>query len=342
MPHTPVERLDEDLYIGVEQNIVYACTDVALRDAETGKIFLGMRQTEPQLGPWFVGGRNKYATGISENAALQIKNDLGMDVPAGRFRHVATYSTDFPIAAPGREDHGRHTMNATMGIDLQPDEVTALNRKVAEGDIRNEYSSGAWYDPAEIAKPDSDFPYVIKQYVRDLYAHDLMMKALEADAYAEDDQRTAEREAADALAVARGGVEQVTKDKQNRIQDIERFGFAANEAADLESTGAGNALYGITWAHAASQEFDTDQLASFLEEMTPDQKVGDAQIKRMLRAKGITPPEVLSDNGPVLRQILNTAAKAIKYNQLHNGEIFAAMDAPKSLGRPGTHTEEQL
>jgi|GEM_PF-1367062 len=325
MPHQHQNQLDLELYQGVEANVQYGCTDVALRDPATGKIFLGTRQIEPQLGPWFIGGRNVYDEGITDNAAHQIKQDLKLDIDPARFRHISTYSTTFPVAAPGREDHGRHTLNATMNVDLLPEEVALLNKNVHEENLKDEYQTGKWYDPSEIAKKDSDFPFVVKQFVRDLHAHDLMMNALHEEALQENTQRT-----------LHGSPEQQTKEQAARIKELQAIGFSDDEAKDIETLANKNALYAVHWTKAAADQFKGGDVEALLGELLdPEAKLGDFQIRRSLQSWGIAPPEVYADNGPALKSIIAAAAKTAAYDKLHDGAILAGIEPVEIIGRAG-------
>lgn len=318
MPHEPLKHLPTELYDDVERNIVYACTDVALRDLVTGDLFLGSRQTEPQIGPWFVGGRDVYATGIRKNAALQVKHDLSMDFDETRFSLASTYSTDFPIAGPGREDHGRHTQNAVMLVDLKPEEVSRLNQQVETGKIRDEYSHGAWYKPSEIGKPESDFPYVIKQFVRDLFTHDMARLIILQVAHDENDARD--------VAKAEGVKQPVDQQQLERVEQLtDDFGFSHEEAEALEASGGAKATSAITWARSGAQRGE-DALRSTLDAILADKALGDAQISRQLQEQGLARPDFTSDNGPALRAILRTAALALQINQEHDGAIFKRLD----------------
>ena len=320
MPHKPIDRIDIELYKGVEANVVYGCTDVLLRDKATGKVFLGDRQTEPQLGPWLVGGRNKYASGISENAALQVKNDLGLELSETRFDHIATYSTDFPIAAPGREEHGRHTMNAVMLADLTPDEVATLNSKVVSHEIRDEYSSGAWYDVQDIADPESDFPDTLKQMVRDLYQHDTMRDAVLEDAYNEHEFRLDQER-----------LDQEEREEKERIASLSLLlGVNVEQANRLEQQGGKNTMYSVMWAYRAAARTDehghvqieADGLKADIQHILSQKNFGDVHIKRALIEQGVEVPAVRSENGPALRMVLETAATAVDIDKEVNGELF--------------------
>lgn len=320
MPHQPIHRIDLELYEGVEANIVYGCTDVLLRDSSTGRVFLGDRQTEPQLGPWLVGGRNKYATGITENAALQVKNDLGLELAETRFEHIATYSTDFPIAAPGREDHGRHTMNAVMMADLTPEEVAALNSKVVSHEIRDEYSSGSWYDVHDITSPESDFPDALKQMVRDLYQHDTMKDAVLEDAYSEHEFREDQER-----------LEQEEREEKERIASLSLIlGLNIEQANTLEQHGGKNAMYSVMWAYKSAARRDengathleTEGLKDSILHILGQKNYGDVHVKRALQENGMQVPTVRSDNGPALRMVLETAVAAVNIDKELNGELF--------------------
>lgn len=335
MPHEPVHRLPEELYVDVEKNIVYSCTDVALRNQETGELFLGSRQTEPQLGPWFVGGRDKYTTGTAANAALQVKNDLGLELPETRFKFISEYSTSFPVASPGREEHGRHTKNAVMCIDLHPDEVALLNDKVASGQIRDEYSSGHWYQPSEIANKDSDFPFALKQFVRDLYGHDLLMSALYDEALKENAERKKQSVHAQLAEIE-------ARSRVHRIKEVSRLGYDESTAAELETIGGANTMYGIYWAASARKQLEGADVATIFEDLANDDKIGDFQIRRGLEAWGITPPEVMSDNGPMLRKVLRIASAAIRADEHLDKSVLSDLKQLQNLGHPGQSTDYQL
>lgn len=323
MPHEPIRRLDNELYANVERNIVYGCTDVAIRNPQTGEIFLGDRQTEPQVGPWFVGGRDEYSKGISENAALQVKNDLGLELDENRFKHVATYSTDFPIASPTNVDHGRHTQNAVMLVDLTPEEVKELNHKVASGEIRDEYSHGEWHNPSEIVDSDSDYAYVLKQFVVDLYEYDLLREAIWEDAH--DEYEVREQMAEE---------ERREQEAQERIQALKLlYGLTKTQATELERVADTNAAYCIAWVRSVTFEHGLDETLTKLQDILADKQLGDVQITRALQEYGARTPHVRSDNGPVLRAILEGSVLAIEYNQESDGKVFAKSEALEALIR---------
>jgi len=323
MPHKPIQRLDNELYANVERNIVYGCTDVAIRNPQTGEIFLGDRQTEPQIGPWFVGGRNIYANGFDENAALQVKQDLGLDLPKWRFEYVTSYSTDFPVASPQNPDHGRHTQNAVMLVDLSPQEVEELNRKVTSGEIRDEYSNGGWHDPSEIVDRKSDYAYVLKQFVRDLRERELLHDAIRKEAEEEDKAREQGKWSTER--------DQETKD---RIAGLQLFyGLTGSQAAELEQVAHKNAAYSIEWARVVAAEKGDKTATERVRDLIDNHFLGDVQITQKLQEMGIQAPNFRSDNGPALRSILGGSLLAIKYNQESDGEVFDRSEALEDLAK---------
>lgn len=332
MPHTPIQRIDNELYADVERNIVYGCTDVALRDPSTGKIFLGSRQTEPQIGPWLVGGRSMYAKGIDENAAMQVANDTGLTLSETRFHHIGTYSTDFPVASPGHEDHGRHTLNAVMMADLTPEEIEELNRRVANDELRDEYSHGRWYELSEIADDDSDFAYLLKQMVRDIHDHDTLRAALHSDAIDENEVR-------DLLAQE----EREAIEQRERIASLSlMFGLNTDEATAIEEFASDNAGYAVMWAHMAEQKYSGrgDELANTLRNILGNDAFGDVEISRQIRSMGLSRPDIMSDNGPALRGVLNGAVLALDYNSKHDGKVFHKIAALDALRKPAMHQND--
>lgn len=326
LQHEPVGFLPDHLMSDVEKNIVYACTDVTLRDPQTGKIFLGTRQTEPQLGPWLIGGRDAYGLGPNENAARQVKNDLGLDVSPTHFKFLTEYSTVFPSASANRHEHGRHTKNSVMLLDMSPDQVAALDKRVADGEIRDEYASGAWYDPSEIAKADSDFPDLLKQMVRDLHDYDRSYTATWDEAHAENDRRRIFGSPEDQQNTLLHQAEQLQK----------QFGLGEDEARRLVQTAGPNAGYSLLWARTEHDKQPEIELAEVLKPiLESDEYVGDFNVRRILKENGFTAPEVRSDNGPAMRAILRGALVAIEANQSHEGELFKHLKRLRYLGRAG-------
>lgn len=313
LPHEPIHRLPESLYEDVEKNIAYACTDVLLRDPSSGRFFLGDRQTEPQLGPWLVGGRSQYGLGIGENAAKQVDQDLGLEVESGRFKNVATYSTDFPIASPGREDHGRHTVNAVMMVDLTPEEVATLNAKIVAGELRDEYSGGSWYEPSNISDPKTDFPYAMKQLVRDVHRYDIAEEAILEEAYDENEVREKIAEE-----------EREERQEEERIANLQLlYGLNRENATAIEQLSGENSGYIVLWT-ASEAEGCKDRL-SFevtLNKLLNDKTIGDVQLRRLLRQDHISAPAYESDNGPALRSLLSAASLLLEVDRETNGSVL--------------------
>ncbi len=307
LPHEPVERLPLDTYVDVEKNIVYGTADVAFRNRATGEIFLGARSVEPQQGPWFVGGRLKYGKGIRDSAAEHVAHDLGLDLQPNRFENIAVYSTPFPVAGPDRENHGRHTVNATMCVELSPEEVEKLNEHFADGSVRDEYSGGAWYQPEEIAGSDTDFPFAVKQFVRDLHDFDLKQRAVVEEAYAENERRTSEK------AERRNDLEM--------IRDIVKLGLSGDDAERLVRLGGRNTRYAVHWTKYAINQIGRTKAAELIEAIQTDQQIGDFTRKRRLRERGITPPNV-ADNAPTLGMILSCASELIKIDTEQRGQFL--------------------
>lgn len=313
MPHEPIHRLPELLYEDVEKNIAYACTDVLLRDSTNGKFFLGDRQTEPQLGPWLVGGRNQYGIGIGENAAKQVSQDLGLFFDSDRFKNVATYSTDFPIASPGRENHGRHTVNAVMMVDLSSEEVANLNAKIVAGELRDEYGGGSWYQPADISDSKSDFPYAMKQLVRDVHRYDIAEEAIVEEAYDENEVR-----------------DKITEEERRERQEKERvanlqllYGLNYESATAIEQRSGENSGYIVLWTANEAEGF-SDRLTFeiTLNKLLSDKKIGDVQLRRSLREDHISVPSYESDNGPALRSLLSAASLLLEADREMNGSVI--------------------
>lgn len=313
MPHKPKDRLSESLYEDVEKNIAYGCTDVLVRDPVSGKFFLGDRQTEPQIGPWLVGGRNQYGVGISENAAKQVEQDLGMEIDEVRFKNVAMYSTDFPIAAPGREEHGRHTVNAVMMVDFTPDEVALLNSKIESSSIRDEYGGGAWYTPSEIAEPNSDFPYALKQLVWDVYRYNVAEEAIAEEAYEENDFR-------DRIAEEKRQ-EQEEKERTANLQLL--YGLDLKVATAIEQMSGENSGFIVLWTAAEAANFESNlEFETFLNKLLNNKEMGDVHLKRSLREAGISIPEHESDNGPALRSLLSAASLILHTDRSSDGALL--------------------
>jgi hypothetical protein len=324
-PQEIVRFLPDELMADVEANVVYACTDVVLRDSSTGHIFLGERQIEPQKGPWFIGGRNYYGKGFQENAELQVRGDLHMVIDSARFSLVTTDSTPFPAASPGREDHGRHTVNTVMSADLSPDEVAELNQHVASGDVRKEYSSGQWYDPKEITNPNSDFAYPVKDFVRHQYAADLLMRALREEAEEEDKVRMATK--TESEMVNQSWI-------QASINSLSRMGFDEDTARSLVKTQGQFATAGAYWIGNACHEMSKSleqihrnafgysptnlspsELLNLIVDMFDDDSMGDYHILKKLESHGVARPNVISDNGPALQGTLKAAEAMLPYVQ---------------------------
>jgi len=323
--HAESDYLPDDLMGAVEKNIAYACTDVALRNPDTGEIFLGTRQTEPQLGPWLVGGRNKYGLGIDENAALQVEKDLGLkEISPSRFKFIATYSTTFPAASPNRQDHGRHTVNSTMLLDLKTEEIDELNAKLGNGEIRDEYSSGHWYKPDDISSPGSDFPDALRQFVRDLKKYDRSYQADWDEAIQENTHRRIHGSPEDA--------EKEVLIKADRLS--KSYGLTDDEAYKITTASGANAEYAILWARTVNEQAENlkEVISSIL---AADEYMGDYKVRKTFTGLGISPPEVMSDNGPAMRAILKGALLALEANENHEGKIFENLSKIRFLGRAG-------
>lgn len=334
LQHSPNRYLPDDLMGNVEKDVQYACTDVALRDPDTGKLFLGNRQTEPQIGPWFIGGRNPYELGASQSGAFHVKRDLGLEITPSRFKTVAVYTTTFPAASPNRQEHGRSTQNAVTVVDLQPQELEKLNKNLSNGDVRDEYSGGQWVDPAEISKSDSDYPDLLKQFVRDLNRYDASYAADWDAAIAEDKHRT-----------IFGSPEDREKEiliQANRLE--KQFGFTSDEAYEIAKQAGPNADYSILWAKAVEEDSTEKkvEITEFISDiLDADKYVGDYNVKKLFKENGLTAPEVFSDNGPAMRAVLRGARLAIEANDRHDGKIFKDLKRIQFLGRAGAGPLEQ-
>ena len=341
MPHAPERFLSDELMSGVERNVVYGCTDVLLRNQYTGEVFLGDRQTEPQIGPWFIGGRNMYGEGIHANATRHVEHDFGLHLDPSRFKHFATYSTPFPVASPGREDHGRHTLNAVMFINLTSDEVGQINKNVESGKIAAENQSGRWHSPKEISRKDSDFPYAVKQAMRDLHGYDVMTNALHEEAQRENEIRTE--------------IERERQDTELRKSVVVGFltrhaGLTDEEANQLYSTSGELVFNGAEWVCRATcglQQDDFDitkykyspeqtNITDFFtvcKDLLEDETIGDHYIKKILAEKHILPPRIIgADNGPTLRATLRAAVLLLDLDKEHKGEIiFRLKEMPREV-----------
>jgi hypothetical protein len=327
LPHIPEGTLPDSIYKDVERNIVYACTDVALRNPSTGEIFLGTRQTEPQLGRWLIGGRNQYDASVIDNASLQVKNDLGIDITPGRFKFISSYSTTFPIAAPGREDHGRHTLNSVMLAELTDEEVQLLNEKIKNHQISDEYSGGGWFNPDKIAQKDSDFPDLLKSFIRDLRKYDRSYEQDWTEAIEENQKREKHETTED------------INERLKRSSEILQNQFAVltpSESLDIVQKSGDNSQYAIRWARTVSSDTPVKELAELLDSiLNKSPYIGDYVVRKLLASNGIIAPEVYSDNGPTMRSILHGARLALEINTRHNGELFEDMPAIRFIGRAG-------
>jgi hypothetical protein len=170
MPHPP-RRLGNQEYRHAQEALPIACTDTYLYDAANDSIFLGSRVTEPQISPWPIGGRGEYDQSLQDSAAAHVSHDFGVTLRAGRFDLIGDYSTPFPVAGSGEANKGsgRHTINSIFMVSLSPEEVAAVNAKVASGDISPENSGGQWTPISKILERDTDYPNAVKQAAFDLH-----------------------------------------------------------------------------------------------------------------------------------------------------------------------------
>jgi len=183
----PPQRAPQELYEEAHRNFTIGYSDVVLRNPESGEFFFPIRGIEPEKGSdWFIGGRIAVGETVEQSAARHVEHDTGLLIPSDRFTDVSHFGIAHVTEREGQGPLVRHAQNNVLVANLKPDEVEALNDIVANGKLTPEYSGGEWYDPKTNKK---ELPGPIKQFMRDLFGHEVMMEALHAMALEEYEQR---------------------------------------------------------------------------------------------------------------------------------------------------------
>ncbi len=331
--HTPQGHLSDEAFAEVQKNVVYSCIDIAFRNKQSGQIFLANRTTEPQQGPWFVGGRRNYGESPLNDLFDYLENDLGISntVVASTPRFIGSYSTSFAIADSDKENYGRHTDNMTFIVNLDPSGVDEFNKVVSETGFSTEYNGGSWIDPEIVVDPHSDFPSAIKQFVRDMYANDRGLKLDEFEAYEENKLR--EKKQAD-------------KQKEDYyIKTLSRWNFSGDDADRLIRIASVYSLDAVIYAR-----YLTDMMKGIeLEEKENKAKIflsdilekhtdrGDYSTVKFIRESGIVPPiGIYSQNGPRLKMTLAGAKEVIKIDLEQSQSIFSNLPVidPETYATP--------
>ena len=183
----PPQRAPQQLYEDAHRNFTIGYSDVVLRNPDSGEFFFPVRDTEPEQGSdWFIGGRITVGETVEQSAARHVQHDTGLLIPAERFTDVSHFGIAHVTEREGQEPLVRHAQNSVLVANLKPEEVEALNHVVAGGKLSPEYSGGEWYNPETDKK---ELPGPLKQFMRDLFGHEVMIDALHTMAIEENEQR---------------------------------------------------------------------------------------------------------------------------------------------------------
>jgi hypothetical protein len=111
------------------------------------------------------------------------------------------------------------------------------------------------------------------------------------------------------------------------------YGLTNKQATELERVADTNAAYSIAWIRSVIAEKGADDTQAKLQSLVANRQLGDVQIARELDEFGAKIPHVRSDNGPVLRAILEGSLLAMAYNRESEGKVFSKSEALEALAR---------
>jgi hypothetical protein len=326
-------RVGDETYAEVQKKIPVACVDVMVRDAESGKVFVPWRETEPQIGYWFFGGRGDYGSSPQVSAAMHIKRELKLDdvdpddeAVTHRFKNLGVYSTPFPVAddrqaeAPDDQRYGRDTKNALMVFDMSPEEVEQLNANVTSGNVGPEQKSGRWMTLSEIAN-NRRLPDALRQSVRDLNNQSYIIKGALEDALGEEENRRNNPEK----------YLEAKREAEAKVRlELVSLGLNNTEADELMKTSQELSPDAVSWAKQATTAAPEGVDPAAIQALLDDPDNGDFHLRQGLQRLNLPTPEGISDNGPGLRLVLNGAIKTLELDAEQNGELLSRVQLPET------------
>ncbi|MDO8560365.1 MAG: NUDIX domain-containing protein [bacterium] len=152
------QRLDDETYATVLDNIVVSCVDCVL--VNSGQMLLGKRSREPQPDWWVIGGRMLPGESFETAAVRHCRRELSLEIPPERFTFLAVASQVFARRAQLPQENGCHTVAVTMTTELTDAERAALSPN-------DEYRAVAWRDISEVAT-DGNLHKAIRDLAADL------------------------------------------------------------------------------------------------------------------------------------------------------------------------------
>lgn len=140
--------------------LVKAVSDVLVTSADATRVYLGLRKVEPQPDWWYIGGRAKPGESTQQAAARNVRRELGLELPASRFKVIANYSFVWAFRQQAPSDHGTADISTVHRLTLLPGEESQV--KLDE----KEYGDARWFDCNEVLS--GEFHPALKQAIRDL------------------------------------------------------------------------------------------------------------------------------------------------------------------------------
>lgn len=140
--------------------LVKAVSDVLVTSADANRVYLGLRKVEPQPDWWYIGGRAKPGESPQQAAARNVRRELGLELPASRFKVIANYSFVWALRQQAPSDHGTADISTVHRLTLLPGEEAQV--KLDD----KEYRGARWFDCDEVLS--GEFHPALKQAIRDL------------------------------------------------------------------------------------------------------------------------------------------------------------------------------
>jgi ADP-ribose pyrophosphatase YjhB (NUDIX family) len=154
--------LPDAMYGQVVRSVPLICVDLFVVDPETGTVYLGKRQREPQSDWWIVGGRLFFGETFEQAAIRHGKRELGLDLTGNTFTQLGAVKNY--VWATSNLGGACHTPDLTLLVELTPEQVKAIRHN-------DEYSETRWVSPVEIlTAPDGQYHPAVVQMFEDYVA----------------------------------------------------------------------------------------------------------------------------------------------------------------------------
>jgi ADP-ribose pyrophosphatase YjhB (NUDIX family) len=115
--------LPDSVYEQAIRTLCVYCTDCVFIDRQKGVFYLAMRNIQPMVNWWMIGGRVYAGESELESIHRCVKRETGLDIAVERFEFVTMKRYLFPSRAQFPQDVPSDSVTNIFCLDITPQEI---------------------------------------------------------------------------------------------------------------------------------------------------------------------------------------------------------------------------